>query len=258
MAEPRVKAALWVQMALRLSNSAGRPAVVVRKGDPDSGGVLAVLRGRAGLSVLTQVRTAEGGGGLVARHRTRRGRRNGSRCLYRSAAPGRSRSLGDRVRSTRPAAAIRGQAALDVAASLQAMVLWNTVACRAHRPRRRHDCRSNCLCSGPALLPNSGNTMLLFRHNRWKIDTGGLVRSRCDVKMLTNREAGGSIHVTKPPAAQPAHIETRREKHEAPHCADGSDDNGVARGSDGPADQRPVCRRRRRPPISCSRSMSAV
>ena len=60
MGEPRVKAALWVQMAVRLSNSAGRPAVVVRKGDPDAGGVLAVLRGRAGLSVLTQVRTAEG------------------------------------------------------------------------------------------------------------------------------------------------------------------------------------------------------
>src|SRR5690349_23627718 len=60
MAEPRLKADLWVKMALRLADRDGRPGVVLRKGDPDSGGVLAVLRGRAGLTVLTQVRAADG------------------------------------------------------------------------------------------------------------------------------------------------------------------------------------------------------
>ncbi|MFT8247063.1 DUF1491 family protein [Roseomonas sp. BN140053] len=58
--EPRVKAGLWTQMALRLSDSAGRPGAVLRKGDPDSGGILCVLRGREGLSVLSQVRDAQG------------------------------------------------------------------------------------------------------------------------------------------------------------------------------------------------------
>ncbi len=60
MAEPRLKAGLWVKMALRMADRAGRPAVVLRKGDVDSGGVLVVLRGRDGFAVLSQVRTAEG------------------------------------------------------------------------------------------------------------------------------------------------------------------------------------------------------
>jgi hypothetical protein len=47
-------------MAMRLSDIAGRPAVVLRKGDPDAGGILAVLRGRAGVMVLSQIRDAEG------------------------------------------------------------------------------------------------------------------------------------------------------------------------------------------------------
>ena len=46
--EARVKAGIWVSMATRLSDIAGRPAAVIRKGDPDSGGVLCVLRGRQG------------------------------------------------------------------------------------------------------------------------------------------------------------------------------------------------------------------
>jgi hypothetical protein len=58
--EPRVKAGIWVGMAMRLSDIAGRPAVVLRKGDPDAGGILAVLRGRAGVMVLSQIRDAEG------------------------------------------------------------------------------------------------------------------------------------------------------------------------------------------------------
>ena len=60
MSEPRVKAGLWVKMALRLADQAGRAGVVLRKGDPDSGGILVVLRGREGLTVLSQVRAADG------------------------------------------------------------------------------------------------------------------------------------------------------------------------------------------------------
>src|SRR6185312_10463671 len=60
MAEPRVKSGLWVKMALRMGDAGGRPGVVLRKGDPDSGGVLVVLRGRDGCGVLSQVRAADG------------------------------------------------------------------------------------------------------------------------------------------------------------------------------------------------------
>ncbi len=60
MDEPRVKAGIWVSMALRLGNAGGRYGSVLRKGDPDAGGVLVVLRGRTGLSVLSQMRAAEG------------------------------------------------------------------------------------------------------------------------------------------------------------------------------------------------------
>jgi hypothetical protein len=60
VAEPRLKAGLWVNMALRIADRNGRPGVVLRKGDADSGSVLAVMRGRDGLSVLSQVRAADG------------------------------------------------------------------------------------------------------------------------------------------------------------------------------------------------------
>ena len=58
--EPRIKAKLWVQMALRMGDIDGRPGAVLRSGDSDAGGVLVVLRGRDGLCVLSQVRTGEG------------------------------------------------------------------------------------------------------------------------------------------------------------------------------------------------------
>jgi hypothetical protein len=58
--EPRVKTGIWVSMALRMADIAGRSGAVLRKGDPDSGGILCVLRGREGLLVLSQVRDAEG------------------------------------------------------------------------------------------------------------------------------------------------------------------------------------------------------
>jgi hypothetical protein len=61
MSEPRVKAGLWVGMALRMGNRDGRPGVVLRKGDPDAGGILVVLHGREGMTVLSQVRDAGGG-----------------------------------------------------------------------------------------------------------------------------------------------------------------------------------------------------
>ena len=60
MAEPRVKAKVWVQAALRLGDGAGRPGAVLRSGDPDAGGVLIVLRGRDGWVVLSQVRAGAG------------------------------------------------------------------------------------------------------------------------------------------------------------------------------------------------------
>ncbi len=60
MSEPRVKAGIWVSMALRMGDLNGRPGAVLRKGDADSGGVLLVLRGREGLCVLSQMRSASG------------------------------------------------------------------------------------------------------------------------------------------------------------------------------------------------------
>jgi hypothetical protein len=60
VSEPRLKAELWVKMALRMADREGRPGAVLRRGDADSGSVLAVLRGREGLCVLSQVRTADG------------------------------------------------------------------------------------------------------------------------------------------------------------------------------------------------------
>ncbi|MFQ3623139.1 MAG: DUF1491 family protein [Acetobacteraceae bacterium] len=58
--ETRLKSALWVQAVIRQCDLAARAAVVLRKGDPDSGGILVVLRGRDGSTVLAQARDAEG------------------------------------------------------------------------------------------------------------------------------------------------------------------------------------------------------
>lgn len=58
--EARVKTALWVSAALRTANTQGQMGAVLRHGDDDAGGVLAVLRGRAGLVVLAQTRAADG------------------------------------------------------------------------------------------------------------------------------------------------------------------------------------------------------
>ena len=58
---PRVKASLSVSIALRMGDLNGKPGMVLRKGDPDAGGLLIVLRGRAGLTVLSRMTDPEGG-----------------------------------------------------------------------------------------------------------------------------------------------------------------------------------------------------
>ena len=65
MSEPRLKAGLWVRAALRLAGRDGNPGAVLRKGDEDAGGVLAVLRGRTGLCVLSQMRLPDGAAGWM-------------------------------------------------------------------------------------------------------------------------------------------------------------------------------------------------
>ena len=60
MGEPRIKAGIWVSAAIRLGNVQGKPGMVIRKGDEDAGGILVVLRGRAGNIALTQFREADG------------------------------------------------------------------------------------------------------------------------------------------------------------------------------------------------------
>jgi hypothetical protein len=60
MTEPRIKAGIWVGVALRKANTDGRYGTVIRKGDPDAGGVLVVLRNDKEVSVLSQARSGEG------------------------------------------------------------------------------------------------------------------------------------------------------------------------------------------------------
>ena len=60
MSEPRIKAGIWVSMALRMGNAGGRFGAVLRKGDADAGGVLVVLRRDKEIAVLSQVRSGEG------------------------------------------------------------------------------------------------------------------------------------------------------------------------------------------------------
>jgi hypothetical protein len=60
MSEARLKTGLSVSAMLRMGDLAGRPGMVLRRGDADAGGVLLVLRGRGGASVLSQARTGEG------------------------------------------------------------------------------------------------------------------------------------------------------------------------------------------------------
>ena len=61
MTEPRLKAGIWASAALRRAHQLGRSGMVLRRGDPDAGGVLVVLRERGGtMVVLSQARTSDG------------------------------------------------------------------------------------------------------------------------------------------------------------------------------------------------------
>ena len=58
MSGPRVTSAFWVAMALRMGRE--QFGVVIRKGDPDAGGILVMLRGPDGLCVLSRLRDEQG------------------------------------------------------------------------------------------------------------------------------------------------------------------------------------------------------
>lgn len=55
-----IKAGLWVAASLRQGDLVGKPGVLVRRGDPDAGGVLVKLYGRWGCVVLSQFRDQSG------------------------------------------------------------------------------------------------------------------------------------------------------------------------------------------------------
>ncbi|GAN70740.1 hypothetical protein ASY01nite_07190 [Acetobacter syzygii] len=58
---PRLRTDLVARAILRQSGLDGRSAMLLRKGDPDAGGILVVLAGRHGEgTVLSQTRTAQG------------------------------------------------------------------------------------------------------------------------------------------------------------------------------------------------------
>ena len=60
MTAARLKAELWVAAALRQGVLVSKPAVVVRRGDPDAGGVLVKLYAKAGCVVLSPFRDQGG------------------------------------------------------------------------------------------------------------------------------------------------------------------------------------------------------
>ncbi|NHN84739.1 DUF1491 family protein [Acetobacter musti] len=61
MSEPRLKTALWVSAVLRQSNQSGCPAMRLRRGDEDAGGVLAILVDPSEKAVvLAQTRAPDG------------------------------------------------------------------------------------------------------------------------------------------------------------------------------------------------------
>ena len=60
MSEPRLKSKISASAFLRMGDLAGKPGMVVRRGDPDSGAILLCLHGRAGSVLLGQTRDAAG------------------------------------------------------------------------------------------------------------------------------------------------------------------------------------------------------
>lgn len=62
----RIKAGLWVQAQVRICDLNCIPIMVRHRGDPDSGAIVLKLdRGRAGCSVLSQVRDMDGNPGWM-------------------------------------------------------------------------------------------------------------------------------------------------------------------------------------------------
>lgn len=60
--EPRLKAGLWVRAQVRRCNGAGRPALVMRRGDEDAGAVvLKVVMGEGRARLYSQTTAADGG-----------------------------------------------------------------------------------------------------------------------------------------------------------------------------------------------------
>lgn len=60
MREARLKASIWVAAALRQGMLDNKPGILVRRGDPDAGGILVKLYGRAGYMVLSPFREMDG------------------------------------------------------------------------------------------------------------------------------------------------------------------------------------------------------
>ena len=67
MSEPRLKAGIWVRAALRQAQVRGSFGAVVTHGDDDAGGVLVLLRDRAGgITILDQTRDGDGNAAWIA------------------------------------------------------------------------------------------------------------------------------------------------------------------------------------------------
>lgn len=59
--EPRLRTSLWASATLRHADLQGRTGMLLRRGDPEGGAVLVVLRERAGgMMVLSQIRRPDG------------------------------------------------------------------------------------------------------------------------------------------------------------------------------------------------------
>ena len=61
MSEPRLKSELRAKAMLRIANQPGRSGMVLRRGDADAGGIVLLLRDRAGRTmVLAEARDGDG------------------------------------------------------------------------------------------------------------------------------------------------------------------------------------------------------
>ena len=60
MVEPRLKTNISVAAMLRMGDAAGKPGMVLKRGDPDAGAILLLLRGREGIVVFSQSRSMDG------------------------------------------------------------------------------------------------------------------------------------------------------------------------------------------------------